>query len=88
MRLLSVHCSPSTQGIRAPADVSVVGFDDIPLADHYCPALTTIRQPQRELGVTAVRMLLERIHDVEADIPNQRLSGELIVREEPGACTS
>ena len=72
------------KGIWIPADVSVVGFDDIPLADHYCPALTTIRQPQRELGVTAVRMLLERIHDVEADIPNQRLSGELIVRESTG----
>ena len=72
------------KGIRVPADVSVVGFDNIPLADHYCPALTTIRQPQRELGVTAVRMLLERIHDMEADIPNQRLSGELIVRESTG----
>ena len=31
-------------------------------------------------------MLLERIHDVEADIPNQRLSGELIVRESTATC--
>ena len=70
--------------IRVPEDVSVVGFDDIPLADHYCPALTTVRQPHRELGTTAVRMLLERIHDVEASIPNQLLEGKLIVRESTG----
>ena len=70
--------------IQVPEDVSVVGFDDIPLADHYCPALTTVRQPHRELGATAVRMLLERIHDVEAPIPNQLLEGKLIVRESTG----
>ncbi len=52
--------------------------------DHYCPALTTVRQPHRELGTTAVRMLLERIRDVEASIPNQLLEGKLIVRESTG----
>ena len=67
--------------IRVPENVSVVGFDDIPLADHYCPALTTVRQPHRELGTIAVRMLLERIRDVEASIPNQLLEGKLIVRK-------
>ena len=70
--------------IRVPEDVSVVGFDDIPLADHYCPALTTVRQPHRELGTTAVRMLLERIHNVAASIPNQLLEGKLIVRASTG----
>ena len=70
--------------IRVPEDVSVVGFDDIPLADHYCPALTTIRQPHRELGVTAVRMLLERIRDVKAQLSNKLLPGELIIRESTG----
>ena len=70
--------------IRVPENVSVVGFDDIPLADHYCPALTTVRQPHRELGTTAVRMLLERIRDVEASIPNQLLEGKLIMRESTG----
>ena len=70
--------------ICVPEDVSVVGFDDIPLAGHYCLAPTTVRQPHRELGTTAVRMLLERIRDVEALIPNQLLTGELFVRENTG----
>ena len=48
-------------GRRVPEDVSVVGFDDIPLACHFDPPLTTVHLPARELGVTAGRVLLERL---------------------------
>jgi LacI family transcriptional regulator len=46
-------------GVRVPEDVSVVGYDDIPLAVNVVPALTTVRVPTEELGRTAVRLALD-----------------------------
>jgi len=48
-------------GLRVPEDVSVVGFDDIQSAGFQNPALTTVRQPLREMGVLAAETLLRRI---------------------------
>jgi LacI family transcriptional regulator len=45
-----------------PEDVSVVGFDDIQSAAFQNPALTTVRQPLREMGVIAAETLLRRIN--------------------------
>jgi LacI family transcriptional regulator len=42
-----------------PEDVAVVGFDDLPLAATTVPPLTSVRQPLREMGETAARLLLE-----------------------------
>jgi LacI family transcriptional regulator len=46
------------QGIDIPGQVAVVGFDDIPLASHTEPTLTTVRQPSHEMGAAAARALL------------------------------
>jgi LacI family transcriptional regulator len=48
-------------GARVPQDVSVVGFDDIPLASHRAIDLTTVRQDPEEMGCTAAEMLLEAV---------------------------
>jgi DNA-binding LacI/PurR family transcriptional regulator len=48
-------------GIRVPRQVSVVGFDDIEMAAHVDPPLTTIRQATDEMGHWAVASLLQRI---------------------------
>lgn len=48
-------------GFRVPDDVSIVGFDDIPLAAYFDPPLTTVRLPAFELGQAAGRALVERI---------------------------
>jgi len=48
-------------GLSVPGDVSVVSFDDIPLAAYLDPPLTTIRLPAYDLGLTAGRAILERI---------------------------
>ena len=46
------------RGVRVPEDMSVVGFDDIPLASDLTPALTTVHVPQEQLGREAVRLAL------------------------------
>ena len=71
-------------GVRVPTDVSVIGFDDIPFAAYVDPPLTTISQPQDEMGRIAMTMLLALIgkHTVE----NKIIKGELIVRESSAQC--
>ncbi len=51
-------------GLDVPADVSIVGFDDIPVAAYLTPPLTTVRQPLYELGQTAAKMLFDIINGV------------------------
>lgn len=48
-------------GLRVPDDVAITGWDDIPIARFTAPSLTTVRQPLRELGAEAARLLTERI---------------------------
>ena len=48
-------------GIRVPEDVSVIGFDDIPLAGAVLPALTTVHYPAQEIGRLAALMLMDSI---------------------------
>ena len=48
-------------GLRVPDDVSVIGFDDIPLVSYFEPPLTTLRQPMKESGRQAARLLIETI---------------------------
>lgn len=48
-------------GLRCPEDVSVVGFNDMPLVDRLKPALTTVSVPQHEIGSTAASLLLKRM---------------------------
>lgn len=50
-------------GLRVPEDISIIGYDNIELAAFFSPPLTTIHQPKRRVGKTAVEILLERIQD-------------------------
>lgn len=68
-------------GRRVPDDVAVVGFDDIPMAEHTEPPLTTIRQPARRMGEMAARMLLGHLGGVVAPADPVVLPTELIVRD-------
>ena len=49
------------RNLSVPGDVSVVGYDDIPVARYLTPALTTVRQPMPEVGARAVRLLVEEL---------------------------
>jgi DNA-binding LacI/PurR family transcriptional regulator len=69
------------RGLRVPEDVSVVGFDDIQSAAYHNPSLTTIRQPLQQMGLTAARILLQRIRG-QATFPETiSILPELIIRE-------
>jgi len=68
-------------GRQVPADLSVVGFDDVPLASFANPALTTIVQPKYEIGVVAATMLLERMQDPDRPPHRKVLDTELVVRQ-------
>jgi LacI family transcriptional regulator len=78
---LGVYSAVQQKGLRVPDDVSVVGFDDVPLSQWVSPPLTTVRQPIAELAGLATRTLLAHL-DGLADLPQGRieLSTTLIVR--------
>jgi len=72
-------------GLAVPADVSVVGFDDIQSAAYSTPSLTTVRQPLMEMGKRGAQVLLERIANREKDYPAEIIMApELVVRESTG----
>ena len=68
-------------GLSIPQDVSVVGYDDIPLAQWLGPSLTTVRQPLREMAGTATSMVLDLAAGGTPANPRIELATELVVRE-------
>jgi LacI family transcriptional regulator len=67
------------RGIRVPEDVSLVGFDDETFAPYMVPPLTTVRQPDLEIGQTAVQAILDRLQGKKPSLPV--FETELIIRE-------
>lgn len=68
-------------GLRVPADVSVAGFDDFPVAQEVRPTLTTVRLPVEELGRRATDMLIDLIEGRPVVEPHVRLGVEVVARE-------
>jgi DNA-binding LacI/PurR family transcriptional regulator len=71
-------------GLNVPRDVSVVGFDDVPLAIFSNPELTTVRQPLQLMGQIAARTMIERIEGKTAYRPEIVVDPELVVRGSTG----
>jgi LacI family repressor for deo operon, udp, cdd, tsx, nupC, and nupG len=67
-------------GKRVPEDVSIIGYDNIRMAELYEPALTTIAQPVYQMGVTAMRAIIRRIDDRSLGGAKRDFSPRLIVR--------
>lgn len=68
-------------GVSVPGDMSIVGFDDLPVARLITPALTTMAQPMREMGEIAARMLLRLIGGDRLETDRIILEAKLVVRE-------
>jgi LacI family transcriptional regulator len=58
MSALGVRAGLASAGLRIPEDVSLIAFNDHPIADHLAPPLTTVRMPNLTMGREAVHMLL------------------------------
>ena len=69
-------------GRRIPADVSVIGFDDIELAGIINPPLTTINQPKYEIGEAAVEILLRHTDRRKPHAPEHRVFDVRLVERE------
>ena len=69
------------RGLTVPGSVSVIGFDDIPMAATLNPQLTTMRQPLQEMGKLATQLLVNLLDNTEEEPASIVLPTELILRE-------
>lgn len=67
------------RGLSVPADISVIGFDDIIFANAFEPPLTTVRQPRRDMGRHAMEMMVDRLSGNKAGVTIE-LETELVIR--------
>ncbi|HKU16135.1 MAG TPA: LacI family DNA-binding transcriptional regulator [Steroidobacteraceae bacterium] len=81
-----VYRSAYGRGLKIPDDLTVIGFDDSPLASRLCPSLTTMRQPIRDMGRMAAEKLVAKVSGLEsgAAIAATTVLPHLIVRESSG----
>jgi LacI family transcriptional regulator len=71
-------------GLRVPADISLLGYDDIPLAKYIVPRLTTVSKNISSMGRTAVKLLLARLEEPDRAYQSERRPAQLIIRESTG----
>ncbi len=72
------------QGLSIPGELSVVGFDDTPVAHQIWPSLTTVRQPIQAMAQKATDLLLKQLKGKEVQLPASMLSSSLIRRDSTG----
>lgn len=79
--LVAIGCATTllSQGFKIPGDISIAGFGNILLADHFRVPLTTVRQPKYRLGVAAVEMMTQLLRGEK--VQTRRIAGELLERE-------
>jgi LacI family transcriptional regulator len=78
---IGVMHAAAEMGLSLPHDLSVMGFDDIPLASFSIPTLTTVAQPIARMGEIATRLLLNHIIHRESPVETVMLDTKLIERQ-------
>jgi LacI family transcriptional regulator len=72
------------RGCSIPDELSIAGFDDVPLASQIWPALTTIRQPLSDMASRAAELLVQRLRGRPGDGPERIVDATLVMRESTG----
>lgn len=80
-----VYEAAAAEGLKVPDDLSVTGFNDLPVASVLSPALTAIRVPRYEIGRLACQVLEGKIHGLAEDYCRE-LKVELVVRDSCAPC--
>lgn len=70
-----------SRGLRVPDDISIIGFDDIPQSGLVRPALTTVRQPLKQMGSLSAQILIDKLKDPDVEVSRVELPTELVVRD-------
>jgi LacI family transcriptional regulator len=73
-------CAAGAAGVRVPAQLSVVGFDDIAGAPYALPPLTTVAPPKRDMANLAIELLIDRIRGAHVPLRRTALDSTLVVR--------
>jgi LacI family xylobiose transport system transcriptional regulator len=81
VQAMGVYEAAREQGLRIPEDLSVVGFDDLPISAWMGPPLTTVRQPLVEMAETAARLVLDRGRGDTSGMHRVELATRLVVRD-------
>jgi len=81
LRSIGVIKALREHNLKVPDDVSVVGYDDLPIASYFNPTLTTIRQPTYEVGVHAMSSLERLIRGEPLRQRQKVFSSKLVIRE-------
>lgn len=83
-----VYRTAYLRGLRIPHDLTIIGFDDSPLASRLCPSLTTMHQPIRDMGRMAAEKLIAKISRTGPTSQATTVFPHLVVRESSGRPTS
>jgi len=82
MMALGAYRAIDKYGLSVPNDISIVGFDNSPIAEILTPSLTTISQPIQKIADTAMNILFTRIKEIDDGFPSRIiLKPELIIRD-------
>ena len=85
LQALGVFDAARSLGIRVPEDLSVVGYDDLQLAQWSSPALTTVHQPLTRMAEEAARLVVRMSEEQLETIPRVDLATRLVVRDSTAA---
>ena len=85
LQALGVIEAARTLGLQIPRDLSIVGYDDLQLAQWSSPALTTIHQPLTKMAEEAARLVVRMSEGELESIPRMDLATRLVVRESTAA---
>lgn len=85
LQALGVLEAVRSLGLRVPDDLSLVGYDDIPIAKWVSPGLTTIRQPLKRMAEEATRLVLKMAREPLDSVPRMDLATSLVIRESTAA---